>query len=257
MLLAIDIGNTNMEFGFYKGLDLLLNFRLITQKEVTSDEVGLFATWFCNIHNIRPNTIEDVLITSVVPQVMYSVTNAIRKYFKKVPLVIGEDIDVPIVNKYGKPHEVGADRLVNAYSAYQKHKNALIVVDFGTATTFDVINDQGEYLGGTIYPGIKISMEALYTNAAKLPKIEINIPQTVIGKNTVSSMQSGLIYGYSGVVRNMVKEIERELGQKTKIIATGGLASIIEKKANVFEEIDKSLTLDGLAMIYQAYHKNT
>lgn len=253
MLFAVDIGNTNMEFGIFDQDGLEVSFRLGTDRDITSDEVGLMIRQFFTIHNIDLSIIEDVLITSVVPQVVYSVKNAIRKYIGKEPLVIQENLQVDIINKYDNQHEVGADRLVDAYAAYKKYGGNIIVVDFGTATTFDVIDADGAYLGGTIYPGIKISLDALVEKTSKLPKVQIEKPEHAIGKNTIMSMQSGIVHGYTGVVINIVKEIEKELGVKTKVIATGGLAKMIGQQTDIFEKIDRTLTLDGLYMIYEDY----
>ena len=251
MLFAIDIGNTNMEFGIFDGQKLIANFRLGTNKDITSDEVGLFTTQFFMIQGIQVAKIEDVIITSVVPQVMYSISNAIRKYFGKEPLIVGENVEVQIENLYDHPREVGADRLVNAVAGFRKYGGPQIIVDFGTATTFDAIDGQGRYLGGVIYPGIRISMDALFQNAAKLPRIEIVNPGKVIGTNTVESMQAGAVHGYVGAVCNITQKISEELGGNVKIIATGGLSRMIGKVSGIFEAIDKTLTLDGLRMIYE------
>lgn len=253
MLLVIDIGNTNMEFGIFDNDILKANFRLGTNRDITSDEIGLLAIQFFNIHNIQTSQVKDVIISSVVPQVMYSICHAIKKYFKKEPLIIGENIKINIENKYENKKEVGSDRLVNSYSALKKYGAPLIIVDFGTATTFDVVDNNGAYLGGAIYPGIKISMDALFKNAAKLPKVELNQVDSVIGKNTINSMQAGAIYGYIGAVKNIVSAIEKELCEKIKVIATGGLSTYIDDFGKVFEKVDKTLTLDGLKMIYNEY----
>lgn len=251
MLFIVDIGNTNMEFGIYEPEGLRASFRLGTDRDITSDEVGLMMMQFFSFHQVEPSAIEDVVITSVVPQVEYSVKNAMYKYLRKEPLVIGDNLKVQIDNQYAHPTEVGADRLVNAYAAYRKYGGNLIVVDFGTATTFDVIDSQGAYLGGAIYPGLKISLDALVEKTSKLPKVQIEAPEFVVGKNTVMSMQSGIVYGYTGAVVNIVRKIEQELGVKTKVIATGGLSRMIGRQTDVFDCIDKTLTLDGLAMIYR------
>jgi type III pantothenate kinase len=250
MLLAIDIGNTNMEFGVYKSDKLIAQFRIGTNREITSDEVGLFMSQFFLIQKINLADIKDVIITSVVPQVMYSVNNAMRKYLKIKPLVVGENIFVDIQNKYDNPKEVGSDRLVNSFGAYKKYGGDLIVVDFGTATTFDVVASHGEYLGGVIFPGIKISMDALFKNASKLPKIELAMPKKAIGTTTVGSMQAGAINGYVGVVKNIVDGINNELNKKMGVIATGGLAKLIGSQYD-FKAIDRSLTLDSLFLIYK------
>jgi type III pantothenate kinase len=255
MLFVVDIGNTNMEFGVFDQEDLIASFRLGTDRDVTSDELGLSIRQFFMIQEIRLEEIEDVIISSVVPQVIYSVKNAMRKYLQKEPLVVQENIKIDIVNKYANQSEVGADRLVDAYAAYQKYHTAMIVVDFGTATTFDVVDDDGAYLGGVIYPGIKISLDALVQKTSKLPTVQIKKPASVIGKTTVLSIQSGIIHGYSGAIINIISQLEAELGKKTTVIATGGLARMIGEQTNVFKEIDKTLTLDGLNMIYRNYKK--
>ncbi len=253
MLFTVDIGNTNIEFGVFENDSLKASFRLITNRDITSDEVGLNIRQFLTIYGIEVSAIQDVLISSVVPQVMYSVKNAMRKYLNLEPLVIQENISVNIANKYAHPAEVGADRLVNAYAAYRKYGGNLIVVDFGTATTFDVIDEEGAYLGGAIYPGVKISLDALVNKTSKLPKVEIAKPEQVIGTNTVMSMQSGVVYGYTGAVINIVAQMERELGCAATVVATGGLARMIGSQCDVFKVIDKTLTLDGMQMIYRDY----
>ncbi len=250
MLFAVDIGNTNMEFGVFEDNKRLASFRLATNYEITSDEIGLMIRQFLNVHDVKIERIKDVLIASVVPQVLYTVRNAMRKYLHKEAVVVHDDVSIDIVNKYKNPTEVGADRLVNAYAGLIKYGAPLIVVDFGTATTFDVINENGEYLGGIIYPGIKISLDALIQRASKLPKVEINKPQKIIGDTTINSIQSGVVLGYTGAVENIVKQIETELGNKCKVIATGGLASFIGQQTDIISVIDKYLTLEGLNMIY-------
>ena len=194
MLFVVDVGNTNMEFGVYEQGKLCQSFRLVTRRDITSDEVGLQIRTFFSIHGLRPEDVEDVVVTSVVPQVMYSMKNAFRKYLGKEPLVVQENLEIPIVNRYSNPAEVGADRLVNAFAALKKYGAPLIVVDFGTATTFDVIDASGAYLGGSIYPGIKVSLDALVGNTSKLPRVEIEPPAKVVGDNTVASIQSGIVY---------------------------------------------------------------
>lgn len=256
MLFTVDIGNTNMEFGVFENDKLLSSFRLVTKKDTTSDEVGLMVRQFFMINDIKISMIENVIITSVVPQVVYSVKNAMRKYLKLEPLIIQENIQVNINNKYSNQSEVGADRLVNAFGAFKKYGGNLIVVDFGTATTFDVIDENGAYLGGSIYPGLKISLDALVEKTSKLPKVEIGKPEYVIGTNTVMSMQSGIVYGYTGAVINIVNQIEKEMGRKMRVIATGGLAKIVQSQSDVFSILDKTLTLESLNYIYDDYKKN-
>lgn len=253
MLFVVDIGNTNMEFGIFEQDKLKASFRLITNHDVTSDEIGLMIRQFFSIHGISLEMIEDVLITSVVPQIVYSMKNAMRKYLNREPLIVQENLNIDIVNKYENKSEVGADRLVNAYAGYHKYGGGIIVVDFGTATTFDVIDQEGAYLGGIIYPGIKVSLDALVQKTSKLPKVEIEAPEKSIGTNTVMSMQSGIVHGYTGAVINIIRQIEQELGYHAKVIATGGLARFIGEQTDRIERIDRSLTLDGLCMIYREY----
>lgn len=253
MLFAVDVGNTNMEFGVYDQEKLIKSFRLVTRRDITSDEVGLTLRQFLTIYEIPVEQIEDVIISSVVPDVMYSIKNAMRKYLHREPLVIQENIQVPIQNRYANQSEVGADRLVTAYSAYRKYGGNLIIIDFGTATTFDLVDESGAYLGGCIYPGVKISLEALAAHCSKLPRVEIAVPEHVVGGTTVSAMQSGIVYGYSGAVIEIVHAMERELGIPLKVVATGGLARIISEQSKVVDVIDRNLLLDGLAAVYAVY----
>lgn len=251
MILAIDVGNTNMEFGVFEGTKLLGSFRLGTKRDITSDEVGLMMSQYFLINKIDTEQLTDVVISSVVPQVMYSVNNALKKYLHKKPLVVGTNLPVNIENLYGAPSQVGADRLVNAVAAFAKHQCPLIVVDFGTATTFDAISRTGAYLGGAIYPGIRISMEALFEKTAKLPRVELVNPGSIIGRNTVESMQAGAIYGYVGAVKNIVELMKEQLGEGCKVVATGGFSQLLGREAGIFDFIDRTLTLDGLRMIYE------
>ncbi|MCI8622067.1 MAG: type III pantothenate kinase [Provencibacterium sp.] len=254
MLLAIDIGNTNIEFGVYDGEQILARFRLGTNRDITSDEIGLFLTQFFSINAISREQIEDIIISTVVPQVMYSVQNAMKKYVGRAPLVVGENIRCPIENRYDNPREVGADRLVNGVSAFARYGGPLIIVDFGTATTFDVLSKTGAYLGGAIYPGIKISMGALFEKTAKLPRVELVRVDSAIGRNTVGSVQAGAMFGYVGAVSGIVAQIQRELGDPARVIGTGGLAQLVgQQQPDLFYSIDRTLTLDGLRMIYDEY----
>ncbi len=253
MLLAIDIGNTNMEFGVFEGDRLLANFRLLTDWNTTSDEVGLPLTQFFFLHGFDPKKMEAAVICSVVPQVMYSVNNAVRKYVGVPTFVIGENLTVPIENRYGQPKEVGADRLVNAYISFVTYGAPLIVVDFGTATTFDAVSADGAYLGGLIYPGVKTSLDALISNTAKLPRVELVMPNQVIGKSSVESMQSGILHGYVGAVKHIISEMEKEMGCTPTVVATGGLSGMIGRISGSFSHVDKTLTLKGLQRIYAVH----
>lgn len=253
MLLTIDIGNTNMECAVFQGEELLKVFRLGTNRDATSDEIGLTIGQFFLVNGLDMAQVEDIVIASVVPQVMYSVNNAILKYFGKLPLVVGENLFVPIENHYDNPAEVGADRLVTAKAAFSKYGGPLVVVDFGTATTFDAVTGQGAYLGGVIYPGIRISTASLFQRTAKLPMVELVDPGHIIGRNTEQSIQAGAIYGYSGAVKNIIAEIKKVLGAETRVVATGGLVGIIAQYAD-FDVIDRTLMQDGLRLLYQ-YHR--
>lgn len=256
MILVIDVGNTNTVLGIYDGQKLLTYWRMATDKARTSDEIGLFCMQAFQHENIAVEEIEAVVISSVVPPIMYSLEHAIRKYFNVEPIVVGPGIKTGMNIKYDNPKEVGADRIVNAVAGYEKYGGPLIIVDFGTATTFCAISQKGEYLGGVISPGIKISMDALFQRAAKLPRIELVKSEKVIGKNTVSSMQSGAIYGYVGQVDYIVKRMKEEMGEHSiKVIATGGLARMIASESSTIDKIDPLLTLEGLRIIYERNKK--
>lgn len=251
MILVMDVGNTNITLGVYKDDKLLIHWRMGTDREKTSDEYGMFFVSLFRNEELDVKEVEGVLISSVVPPIMYSIEHAIRKYFKVEPTVIGPGVKTGINIKYENPREVGADRIVNAVAAYEKYGGPLIIVDFGTATTFCAISSKAEYLGGVICPGIKISAEALFQRAAKLPRIELAKPETVIGRNTVVSMQSGIVYGYVGQVDFIVKRIKKEMKEEgIKVIATGGLARLIASESETIEKIDGLLTLEGLRIIY-------
>ncbi|ABN53788.1 MAG TPA: type III pantothenate kinase [Hungateiclostridium thermocellum] len=252
MILVIDVGNTNTVFGVYDGKKLLNHWRMETSKGKTSDEYGMFIVSLLSYEKIDVGKIEAVVIASVVPPIMYSLEHAIRKYFKLEPMVVGPGIKTGINIKYENPREVGADRIINAVAALELYGGPLIIVDFGTATTFCAVSSKGEYLGGVICPGIKISAEALFQKTAKLPKIDLVKPETVIGRNTVSSMQSGIIYGYVGEVDYIVRRMKKEMKEDNiKVIATGGLARLIASESETIDEINGLLTLEGLRIIYE------
>ncbi|OPJ54830.1 type III pantothenate kinase [Alkalithermobacter paradoxus] len=251
MLLVFDVGNTNIVVGVYDGKKLIKDWRISTDKDKTSDEYGMLIRQLFRYENLELELIDDVIISSVVPNVMHSLENFARKYCGKEPMVVGPGIKTGINIKYDNPKQVGADRIVNAVAAYDKYGGPIIVVDFGTATTFCAISQNGEYLGGTISPGIKISSEALFQKASKLPRVELIKPEMVICKNTVSAMQAGIIYGYAGLVDNIVNMMKKELKNKNvKVIATGGLASLIFSESKSIDYVDKDLTLEGLRLIH-------
>lgn len=251
MLLVFDVGNTNMVLGIYEGTELKNYWRISTDKAKTSDEYGMLINNLFQYDNVDKNSIKDIIISSVVPNVMHSLENFCVKYFNKQPLIVGPGIKTGLNIKYDNPKQVGADRIVNAVAAIEKYKSPMIIIDFGTATTFCAISEKGEYLGGTIAPGIKISSEALFQRASKLPRVELLKPGMTICKNTVSAMQSGIIYGYVGLVDKIIAMMKKELGNDDlKVIATGGLSSLIASETDSIDCVDKNLTLEGLKIIY-------
>ena len=252
MIVVMDVGNTNIVFGVYEGKKLLNHWRMTTDRERTSDEFGMFLMNIFNSEKIDVSNIEAVVIASVVPPIMYSLEHAIKKYFKLEPMILGPGIKTGINIKYENPREVGSDRIVNAVAALEIYKPPFIIVDFGTATTFCAVSSNGEYLGGAICPGIKISAEALFQRAAKLPRIDLVKPDTVIGRNTISSMQSGIVYGYVGTVDYIVRRMKKEMKEDNiKVIATGGLARLIASESETIDEINGFLALEGLRIIYE------
>ena len=255
MILVLDVGNTNIVVGVYDGSKLVCDWRLSTDFRKTADEYGVQVTQLFFQNKLELSDVEGVIISSVVPSIMYSVEHMIRKYFKLDPIVVGPGVKTGINIKYDNPKEVGADRIVNAVAAHESYSRPLIIIDFGTATTFCAIRKNGDYLGGTICPGIKISSDALFERAAKLPRVELIKPTAVICKNTVTSMQAGIIFGYIGqveyIVAKMKKEME-ELGEVNPlVVATGGFAKLISSEAKCVDKIDPNLTLEGLRIIYE------
>lgn len=252
MILVFDVGNTNIVLGVYEGEELLNSWRMSTDRNKTSDEYGVLISQMFDYNGLKLTDVESVIISSVVPPLMYSLQAMSIKYCNKEPLIIGPGIKTGMNIKYDNPKEVGADRIVNAVAAYEKYGGPIIVVDFGTATTFCAISKEGDYLGGVISPGIKISSEALFQRAAKLPKVELVKPKNIICKNTVNSMQSGIIYGYVGLVDYIVERMKTELNNEVKsVIATGGLSTLIASESKTIDTIDKLLTLEGLRIIYE------
>jgi type III pantothenate kinase len=249
MLLAIDLGNTNTVFGVYDTSDKLVkHWRLSTQKERTVDEYGILLRNLFALEKIEANDIHRVIIASVVPPLDPVLNEMVSSYFSVKPVfVTHENAGIPIL--YDKPSDVGADRIVDAVAVMHKYGKPAIVVDFGTATTFDAITSNGEYQGGVIAPGIVISAEALYRHAAKLPRIEIQKPAHVIGTSTVTSMQSGLFYGYVALVDGIITRMKKELGPNTKVIGTGGQAPLISQETTLIDTVDANLTLDGLQLV--------
>lgn len=252
MVLVIDVGNTNIVIGIYSKDRLIKSWRIATDKNKTYDEYGILINQFFNYENIEIKNIKAIIISSVVPTIMHSLEHMSKKYFGKEPLVVGPGTKTGLNIKYDNPKEVGADRIVNAVAGLEKYGGPLVIVDFGTATTFCAVSKEGDYIGGAIAPGITVSTEALFSKASKLPKVELVKPKSVINRNTVSSMQAGIIYGYAGLVDAIVSGMILELNTEVKeVVATGGLSKLIATEAKTITKVDKQLTLDGLRIIYE------
>lgn len=251
MLLALDVGNTNITIGLFEGARSVHGWRIETVHTRTADEYGLTLRQFIEHAGFQRSQIDAVIIASVVPVLTRTMEELTRRVFDRAPLVVGPGIKTGMPVLYDPPKDVGADRVVNGIAAYARHRCACIIVDFGTATTFDSITERGEYAGGAIAPGIRISMEALFTRAAKLPKVDIAKPHKVVGRSTVESMQSGIYYGYAGLVDGLVRRMKVEMkADPIRVIATGGLAPLVAADSETIEEVDESLTLEGLRLIY-------
>lgn len=255
MLLAIDVGNTNIVLGVFDGDELVHSWRLNTLRERTADELGILITTLCEHHGIRPQSVTGIVMASVVPPQTGTMITMAREYFGREPLNLDPSVNTGMPVLYDNPREVGADRVVNGIAAYEQfgraRQQAVIVVDFGTATTFDAVSAKGEYLGGVICPGPQISADALFQRAAKLPRIDVRKPDRVIGTNTVASMQAGLFWGYVDMVEGLVRRIRAELGGDVTVVATGGLASTVAPETTLVDHIDGELTLRGLRIVWE------
>jgi type III pantothenate kinase len=251
LLLVIDVGNTNTVIGVYHDGELEYHWRIETSRHKTEDEFGMLLHSLFEYVGLMFEQIEGIIISSVVPPIMFALERMCKKYFHIDPQIVGPGMKTGLNIKYDNPKEVGADRIVNAVAAIQLYGSPLIVVDFGTATTYCYIDENKQYMGGAIAPGITISTEALYSRAAKLPRIEIARPDQIIGKNTVTAMQSGILFGYVGQVEGIVKRMKWQSSQEPKVIATGGLAPLIANESDCIDIVDPFLTLKGLEIIYE------
>lgn len=251
MLLVIDVGNSNTVLGVYQDRRLRHDWRIATDKFRTVDEYAMLVYQLFAMRGVAVNDLTDVIVSSVVPSMLNSLEELCKKYFQLTPYVVGGGIKTGMPICYDNPQEVGADRIVNAVAAYEKAGTALIVVDFGTATTFDVISADGSYQGGAISPGIGISAEALFQRTSKLPRVEFLRPTQVIAKNTVQSMQAGIFFGYVGLVEGIVRRMKQEMAEPPQVVATGGLAAPIAAATNCIDRVEPYLTLEGLRIIYE------
>ncbi len=263
MLLAFDVGNTNILIGLFKDETLINSWRLSTDTNKSADEYGMIVGQFFAHEGIKMEDVEDIIISTVVPSMLFTLQHMALKYFGKAALVVEAGVKTGLSIKYDNPQQVGADRIVNAVAAYDKYGGPLVLVDFGTATTFCAVTNKGEYLGGTIAPGIKISSEALSERTSKLPSVEIEDPKRTICKTTQESVQAGLVYSQMGMCDFIVSKMKKELAlackdvkeSDIKVVATGGFAELVNQGLNIIDHIDKNLTLEGLAIIYKKNKK--
>jgi len=251
MILTLDIGNTNIKTALFDGTEMVKYWRLSTNITNTSDEYGITIMNLFRHEGVDPRDVEGIVISSVVPTINFTIEHMCQNYFGKTPTFIGPGIKTGINIRYENPRELGSDRIANAVAAYEEYGAPTIFIDFGTATTFGVIDEGGVFLGGCICPGIKLASEALVSGTAKLPRFELTKPERIIGRSTLTNLQSGMFYGYVGLVTNIVRKIKQELGKDAKVVATGGMAVMVAEESKAIDVLDGLLTLKGLRILYQ------
>lgn len=252
MILVIDVGNTNITFGVYEGKTLLTTFRMMSNTLRTSDEYGISIREMLRSNHVDRTRLEGAIIASVVPKVMHALTGAVRRYLKTEPLIVGAGIKTGIMITSDNPREIGPDRIVDIVAAYEKYGGPVLVLDFGTATTYDLVTEDGKFGVGITAPGIRISAKALWEDTAKLPEVEIKKPDSILARETITSMQAGLVYGQIGQTEYIINQVKKETGlTNLKVVATGGLGRIIADETDTIDIYDSSLTLDGLRILYE------
>lgn len=257
MLLAFDVGNTNIVLGVYEGRELLQNWRMETDKNKSADEYGMIINQLFAYEGLSTKDVDDVIISTVVPSILYTLQHLSQKYFNTKAIVVGPGVKTGLIVKYDNPKQLGADRIVNSVAAFDKYKAPLIIIDYGTATTFCAVTAKGEYLGGIIAPGIKIAADALFEKTAKLPRVDLEAPGHVLCRNTSEGMQAGVVYGNMGLTERVVSMMKKEIHDYTgtddpvTVVATGGLASLMASGVDCIDHVDKLLTLTGLQLIYE------
>jgi len=256
MVFVIDVGNTNITYGVYDGETLVTSFRMTSKVAHTSDEYGMEIIEILKINGISKDDIEGCIIASVVPGVMYSLTSGVKRYFEVDPIIVGVGVKTGIKVITEAPKEIGADRIVDAVGAFEKYGGPILVIDFGTATTYDLISANGEFMAGITAPGLRMSAKALWEDTARLPEVEIKKPKSILAQETISSMQAGLVYGQIGQTEYIINQVRKESGFKDmKVVATGGLGRVISSETDLIQVYDSSLTLDGLRLIYKKNRK--
>jgi type III pantothenate kinase len=251
MLLAVDIGNTNVTLGVFNGEKLKATWRMATDVNQMSDEYAALLLSLLNYQGMKASDIKEAVMCSVVPPLVGTFEELVGRYFNASPLVVRAGVKTGVRILMDNPREVGTDRIVNAVAAHYLYRRAVIVVDLGTGTTFDIVSKEGDFIGGVIAPGIGIAAQALYTRTAALPRVELVHPQKAIGTNTITAMQSGIVFGYIGLVEGLVARVQKELGEKALVVATGGYAELIAKGTRVIDKVNPDITLVGLRLIYQ------